>query len=151
MLDSRDRGVARPLGRFEALLGDVEVVLELRTEAPLGVEGGLGAAVVELGGLPGGALVGEVALERGAVLARLLIGPVGAVDRGLRPLLGLVGAALRRLRELLGALGFPARALRVLLGDRAVDVRAARLLERRVALLGGLLGPASAVVRSSSA
>lgn len=66
LLDGGHRGVARLLRGLQALVGGGEVALELCAQALFGVERRLGAAVLELGGPPGVALLLKLRLERRA-------------------------------------------------------------------------------------
>ncbi len=91
-----------PTGRgLEALLRGGEILLQLGAQALFGVERGLCAAVLELGGLARVPLRAELSLERRALGVRLVRQTVKALDGGLRALVGLLGPSLRRAGELL--------------------------------------------------
>jgi len=70
--------------------------LQLLAQALLGLPRGLRAAMLELGGLAGVVLDGELALERGTLSLCLAHEAVKAIDRRLSVLGGLLGAALGR-------------------------------------------------------
>jgi hypothetical protein len=95
----------RFLGGFEPTLGLGWVVLELGAELLLALQRCLRLAAVELCCLSGGALVGELTLERRAVFPCAFFDPVGALGGGLGAPLGAGGALLGLLGELLASLG----------------------------------------------
>jgi hypothetical protein len=105
LLERFDRCVASFLGGFEATLGLGEVLLELAAELLLTLQRCLCLAAVELCCLSRGAFVGELTLERRAVLPGALFDPVGALAGGFGALLGVGGALLGFVCELVGALG----------------------------------------------
>jgi hypothetical protein len=132
-LYGRNRGIASLLGRPEPLLRARGILLNRSRCRPLGIQRPPAHPLLKLSGLPHIALPRQLALEFGALGARLLLGTVSAVDRVPLARLGLLGAPLRGRALALDALAVLPRS-RARPGRPVVDFYGTRAAARADAL-----------------